>query len=197
MHKSKTLHELKEHIPFTLIATIIAIILVFLFQKILSFTIPEEFFHYSHFLHIFASSIVTAGIFYKYKKNIWSSILIGIFGSILIGTISDVFFPFLGGNFLNLNTTFHLPLIEKPIQVLTFSLAGCLVGIKFQKTKFPHLIHVFLSVFASLFYITSFSNSLNTLNFIFSIIIVFIAVIIPCCVSDILIPTVSRRKPKT
>ena len=191
---SKTLHELKEHVPFTLVATIIAIFLVVLFQKILSITLPEEAFHSFHFLHILASSIVTAGIFYKYKKKIIPSILIGIFGSILIGTISDVIFPFLGGSLLNLNTTFHLPLIEKPIQVLAFSLAGCFVGINFKKTKFPHFIHVFLSVFASLFYITSFSNSLNFNSFLFSILIVFVAVIIPCCISDILIPTISKGK---
>jgi len=177
-------HELKHHIPFTALATIIAIIVVIFTQK----QISENLFQILHPLHIIASAIVTTAIFYKYKKNYLQAILVGITGAILIGSLSDIIFPWLGGNLLNLNTIFHLPLIEEPLVILVSALIGSFLGLATKLTRMPHFLHVFLSVFASLFYLIAFSTTLSTLYLIGAFFIVIAAVIIPCCISDIIFP---------
>lgn len=188
----KILEELKHHIPFTSIATLLAIFLVIIFRQI-NFA---ESFEVLHPLHVIASAIVTSAIYYKYKKNIFNAFLIGLTGSILIGSLSDVILPYLGGVIFNLETKFHLPIIEEPIIILLSSTIGSIIGIKSELTKFPHLIHVFLSIFASLFYLIAFSAQLTPIYIFFSFIIVFIAVLIPCCISDIIYPLLFIKNKK-
>lgn len=187
---NKILTELKQHIPFTAIATIIAIIITLIFKNYEL----GELFHVFHPLHVIASAIVTAGIFYKYKPKFIQALIIGLTGSIIIGSMSDIIFPYLGAILLGLNTSFHLSLIESPVIILSSALIGSIIGISTKITKVPHFIHVFLSVFASLFYLLAFTSGFNILNFIGAFFIVFIAVIIPCCLSDIIYPLLFIKK---
>lgn len=180
--------ELKQHVPFTALATIIAILITLSILYFLKKTISKDIFHLFHFLHIIASAMVTAGIFYKYKSQLISALVVGILGAIIIGSLSDVIFPYFGWIFLNLDIHFHLPLIEETIPVLFSALIGGLAGILTRTTKYPHFIHVFLSVFASLFYLLVFSLVFSLSYFIATFFIVFGAVIIPCCLSDIVFP---------
>ncbi len=189
MSKTKELiHELKHHAPFTALATLIAIIVVILIRFVINSNISESAFELMHPLHVIVSAIVTSGIFYRYKKIYWQAGLVGILGAIIIGSISDIIFPFLGGELLSLHMHFHLPIFEEPFTILISALVGSIFGIITQTTKMPHFLHVGLSVFASLFYLLAFSQGLTLLYFLAAFIIVFIAVIIPCCVSDILVP---------
>jgi len=181
-------YELKEHIPFTVLATAVAILTVFVVLYFLKTTISEEIFHLFHFLHIIASSMVTAGIFYKYKSKFIPALLVGVMGAIIIGSLSDVIFPYLGWFLLQIDVHFHLPLFGETVFVLASALLGSLAGILLKATKFPHFIHVFLSVFASLFYLLVFSLFFMPAYFILAFFIVFLAVIIPCCLSDIVFP---------
>ena len=188
MRTKEILHELKHHLPFTAFAIISAIILVILFQYLFQKQFSKNLFEIFHPLHVVASSIVTTGIFYKYKPKLISALLIGITGSVILGSLSDIILPWLGGSLLGFGTSFHLLLIEKPILILFSALLGSSIGISTKITKMPHFIHVFLSVFASLFYLLAFSQIFNVFYFVASFFIVLIAVIIPCCISDILFP---------
>jgi hypothetical protein len=132
--------------------------------------------------------MVSAGIFYKYKSNTLQAIFIGIFSSILIGSLSDILLPFLGATALFLKPEFHLPIIEKPLIILASALFGSFIGINAKITKLPHTFHVMLSVFASIFYLTAFTPNLSLIYLIISSIIIIIAVVIPCCISDIMLP---------
>jgi len=181
-------YELKQHAPFTALATAVAILIAFVVLYFFEKTISEEGFHLFHFLHVIASATVTAGIFYKYKPRIVPALLIGILGAIIIGSISDVVFPYFGWVSLNIDIHFHLPLIEKTVLVLLSALVGSLAGILIRTTKCPHFIHVFFSVFASLFYLLSFTLVFSPSYFIAAFFVVFAAVIIPCCLSDIVFP---------
>ena len=199
MRLKEFFRELKHHVPFTLFATVAAILLILFFKYFLEQQITEFMFELSHVLHIVVSSFVTAGIYYKYNKKLIPALLVGIFGAIIIGSISDIIFPWLGGNILGLHMHFHLPVIEVPAVVLGATIAGSILGIKTGFTKLPHFIHVFLSVFASLFYLLTFSGAMFELTyFAAAFFIVFISVIIPCCVSDILFPFffIGNRKEK-
>jgi len=198
-HKESVWEEIKEHIPFTGGASLIATVLV----AIISLVYKQEFisisgglFELLHPLHIIFSAFVTTAIYYKYKKQIIPAILIGVIGAIIIGSLSDIILPYLEANLLLLETQFHLPLIKEPIQIIGAALMGSILGLFMLKTKFPHFVHVFLSVFASLFYITAYSTNLTPLYLIAVFLIVFVAVIIPCCLSDIIFPLLFIKKKK-
>ena len=182
------LHELKHHLPFTLFATITGLVLVLMLMYLFQTTISETAFEITHLLHILVSSMVTAAIFYTYKPKVFQAVLVGIFGAILIGSLSDVIFPWLAGNLVGAHLHFHLPVLEMPLLVILTTIAGSLLGIQLNLTKIPHFIHVFLSVFASLFYLLVFTTQFAVWYILISFIIVLIAVIVPCCVSDILFP---------
>lgn len=194
MKIKKFLHELKHHVPFTAAATIMAIIIVFLIQNFSGKSFSETSFEILHPVHVFASAMVTAGIFYKHKPKILPALLIGISGAIIFGSLSDIIFPWLGGNLFRFETYFHLPVIEIPLIIFASTFFGSIIGIKTKLTKMPHFIHVFLSVFASLFYLLAFSQRFSFGYFIGAFLIVFLAVIIPCCISDIFFPFIFLKK---
>ncbi|HOW36895.1 MAG TPA: hypothetical protein PLK34_01455 [Candidatus Pacearchaeota archaeon] len=187
-------HELKHHWPFTLSATVFAIILTSILFFGFNLVVDENKFEFFHYFHILASAIVSTGIFYKYKKNVPIAILVGIFSSILIGTISDIILPFLGGKIFLWDIEFHLPILETPILVLGASMLGSIIGIWTKATRFPHFIHVFLSVFASLFYILAFIPETTFVLMAISLAIVFVAVLVPCCIGDMLIPVILLKR---
>lgn len=187
------IHELKHHLPFTGIATAIAIVFALTFSE-LTIDINETIFDSLHLTHLLASSIVTAGIFYKYKKNVLYALIVGILGSLVIGSLSDIIFPWLGASIFQLNPHFHLPLLEIPPIVLLISGIGSLIGILTLRTKIPHTLHVGISVFASLFYLITYTSGISIMFLILSFLIILVSVIIPCCVSDILFPFFFLKK---
>jgi hypothetical protein len=140
------------------------------------------------------SALVTTAMYRRYHRGrIWTALLIGYFGSVGLGTISDVVIPYLEGASLNFNIEFHLPFIEEWWLVNPAALAGIAVGYWKQTTKVPHWGHVMVSTWASLFYFTAFAtaNWLPLLPVIF--VFLFIAVWLPCCFSDIIFPLLFIR----
>lgn len=188
MKTQELVHELKHHLPFTAVATIVSILLVFFIEYYFHINVSQSSFDVLHPLHVIVSAIVTGGIFYKYRPKVIPAILVAVTGSILIGSLSDIFLPYLGGNLLGIKTSFHLPLIEIPLVIIAAAFIGGIIGISTRVTKLPHFLHVSLSVLASLFYLLAFSQPLGVFYFLGVFAIVLIAVVIPCCVSDILYP---------
>jgi hypothetical protein len=196
MQHKKLYYEIIEHAPFTAFASILAVAIVFtifFFKQSLIPTISSSF-ETIHELHIIIAAIVSSALFYKYKKNIPLAMAVGLVSSIAIGSLSDVIFPYLGSTLLNLKPEFHLPLLESPITILAMALLGCILGIIFKISKFPHALHIFISTFASLLYITKYTISLTPIYFIGILIITFIAVIVPCCLGDIVLPILLNAK---
>ena len=204
-------HELKEHVPFTALGALTGIvIMVIVVLGNVPSHISQIAFYTSHPLHVLLSALVTTAMYMRYKKGkIWAAILIGWTGSIGIATISDAIIPYLGGILLHIPMEFEVPFIEttkmpvigieKWIVINSAALAGIAIGYWRQTTKIPHFGHVLLSTWASLFYITAFGTMtggwIPLLPFIF--LILFLAVWIPCCTSDIIYPLLFvRKKPE-
>jgi hypothetical protein len=202
----RILSELKEHAPFTALGAVsgIIIMLIIVLADVPS-QISEAVFYSLHPLHVVLSALVTTAMYMKYRKGkLWAAILIGYAGSIGIATLSDAIIPYLGGALLNIDIGFHLPFIEteafpylgipKWIVINSAALIGIAIGYWKQTTKIPHSGHVFLSTWASLFYFTAFGTAswmpLLPLIFIF----LFLAVWLPCCLSDIAFPLLFVRK---
>jgi len=189
--------ELKEHVPFTAIGAVSGIIImVIVVLGNIPSHISQTAFYISHPTHVLLSALVTTAMYMRYKKSkIWAVILIGWTGSIGIATISDAMMPYLGGKLLHAQMEFHVPFIEH-WWINLLALAGIGIGYWRQTTKIPHFGHVLISTWASLFYITSYAhgiaNWLPLLPFIF--LILFLAVWLPCCLSDIVYPLLFVRK---
>jgi len=188
--------ELKSHALFTAFGAItgIVIMVIIVFVNVPS-PISQNIFYTLHPLHVVLSALVTTAVYKKYSNaKIWAVILIGYFGSIGIATISDAVIPYLGGALLKVEMGFHMPFIEKWWLINPLALIGIAIGYWKQTTKFPHWGHVLLSTWASLFYFTAFGTAhwIPLLPFIF--LFLFLAVWIPCCLSDIVFPLLFVRK---
>lgn len=188
--------ELKDHIPFTALASSLALIIMLsLYSYNPNFLLAQSknLFHIFHPVHILFSAIVTTAIFYKYKKNIYKSIGIGFIGSVGICSISDIIIPYLGGVILNTEMSFHFCLIEHPLFLLIAAFIGIGFGLIIRKTIFSHSVHVLISTMASLLYLIEYGFVWYQAIFQ-TFIIVFIAVIVPCCTSDIVFPVLASKK---
>jgi len=188
-------NELKSHALFTSFGAITGIIImaIMVLGNVPS-GISHTLFYILHPVHVVLSAIVTTAMYKRHSKGkVWAVILIGYVGSISIATLSDVVIPYLGGVLLTLKMEFHLGFIEKWWLVNPMALIGIAIGYWKPTTKFPHAGHVLLSTWASLFYFTAFgmANWIPLLPFIF--LILFLAVWIPCCMSDIVFPLLFTR----
>jgi len=198
--------ELRRHALFTALGALTGIIImvIIVFGNIPT-QISQTAFYTLHPIHVVLSALVTTAMYTKYRKaKIWVVVLIGWTGSIGIATMSDAVIPYLGGTLLHIEMGFHVPFIEtskipvigieKWIVVNGAALLGIAIGYWKQTTKIPHFGHVLLSTWASLFYFTSFgtANWLPLLPFVF--LFLFLAVWIPCCLSDIVYPLLFIKK---
>jgi len=201
--------ELKEHTPFTAIGAVTGIIImVIIVLGNVPAQISQATFYSLHPLHVVLSALVTTAIYKRYSQGkLWAAILIGYSGSIGIATLSDVVIPYLGGALLNIQIGFHIPFIETEeipfIGVTTWPVVnsaafiGIALGYWKPTTKVPHFGHVLLSTWASLFYFTAFgiAHWLPLLPLVF--VFLFLAVWIPCCLSDIVFPLIFIRQVAT
>lgn len=188
--------ELKHHAPFTALGALTGIILMGVVIFIgLSHETSHAIFHTLHPIHVLLSALVTTAIYRRYRGGIWAAVGLGFVGSIAIGTVSDIVFPYIGGTLLGFPITLHICFIEHPLPIITSALIGIGIGLACSKTKIPHAGHVLLSTYASLFYLTTFGAPADWLPlFPLVFLILFVAVWAPCCVSDIIFPLLFVRK---
>lgn len=206
--KSIILQELKHHGPFTLIGAAVGVAIIFVLQRIAPEAIDSEraamLFEFSHPLHVVLSAMVTATLYKNYrgrphhtKSGMLAIVLVGYFGSIGIATLSDCLIPYWGELMLGMEHAHaHIGIIEMPLVINLAALIGIGAAFFSSQTHFPHLGHVLLSTAASLFHILRVGS--GTFSIGESVVItlfLFIAVWIPCCLSDIIFPLIFTRKP--
>jgi len=184
--------ELRDHAPFTIFGAITGIVIL-----VLSYRAPFEtsyhIFYVLHPIHVVLSALVTASMYELHsrgKGKVWLVIAIGYVGSIGIATLSDSIIPYLAEVLLQLpNKGIHLGFIEKYWLVNPLALLGIAVAYFRPRTKFPHAGHVLLSTWASLFHIImAMGGTINPILIISMFVFLFIAVWVPCCLSDIIFP---------
>jgi len=192
--------ELLHHAPFTAAGAVVGIAVMAAISLCNTpMNVSEGLFFTFHPLHVVFSALVTTALYRKQKGHkLWAVIIIGYVGSVGIATLSDAVIPFLEGSSLRIEMGFHLPFLEtdkmpflgvpKWLVVNGAALIGIGIGFFRPNTTFPHMGHVLLSTWASLFGFTAFGTAdwLPLLPIIF--VFLFLAVWIPCCVSDIVFP---------
>jgi len=202
------LDELRHHLPFTLFGALTGIIVaVIMIYAGGTKEISNAIFYTLHPLHVVFSAFATTAMFKKYgHRSIWLAILVGYTGSIGIATLSDALIPYWGGTLLNIQMESHIPFIETsnmpyfniPVWIIINGAAvvGIAIGYLRPTTRISHSGHVLLSTWASLFGFTAFgiTNWLQLLPLVF--IFLFVAVWLPCCVSDIIYPLLFTPKQR-
>jgi len=182
--------ELKKHAPFTLFGAATGVLIAWL---VVAGRIPRDVsqatFNALHPLHVLLSAFTTAAMYRLHKKRLILTIIIGYLGSIGIATLSDIIFPHLSARLVGMKMGhIHIGFIEKWWLVNPLAFAGIALALWRPTTKMPHYGHVLLSTWASLFYLIAHGQAdwLPLLPFIF--VILFVAVCVPCCLSDIVFP---------
>jgi hypothetical protein len=187
--------ELGNHVTFTALgamtgtAFMIAIVLGNFLPQVsqVSYTI----FYVLHPAHVVLSALVTTALYKKYSGGkIWATILVGYFGSVGIATISDSIIPYLGEVLMVLpNREIHIGFIEEWWIVNPAALLGIIIAYFKQATKLPHYGHVLISTWASLFHIImALEGTTNWATLLVTFLFLFLAVWLPCCLSDIVFP---------
>ena len=200
--------ELEGHAPFTLFGAFTGIVCMLLFKN-LDHDTSEKVFYVFHPGHIFLSAIVIASIFqfHTKRKNIIAVLLVGFIGSLAIGTLSDSLIPYAGEVVLGMrieghshgdehdheNEGFaeeaHIGFIEGWYIVIPAAIAGVLIALFKPRTKIPHAGHVLLSTWASSFHmLMAMGDNISVLKMVGSFGFLFLAVLVPCCFSDIVFP---------
>ncbi len=192
----RVLKELKEHAPFTVTGAFTGIFFMLIFRKLparISYTI----FYTLHPIHIVLSALVTASM-YEFCKcsrarkecNIWILLFIGYTGSVGIATLSDSLIPYLGEWLLRMpGKEAHIGFIEKWWLINPLAIIGIAIAYWRPSTKFPHFGHVLLSTWASLFHIMmARPDNLSWISYGVIFLFLFMAVWLPCCISDIVFP---------
>jgi hypothetical protein len=204
------LMELKNHAPFTLFGASTGILCMFLFRN-LGYDSSWRGFYVLHPGHVLLSAIVTTSMFqlHSRKQKLITIFLIGFFGSIGIGTLSDSLIPYIGELSLGMHIAAHahehggfieqahIGFIEGWYIVIPAAITGVLIGHFRPRTKFPHAGHVLLSTWASSFHmLMAMNGQFTTLKVIGSFIFLFLAVWLPCCISDIVFPLLFVKPPE-
>lgn len=190
--------ELREHVPFTALGAISGIIILVIMVRLSVLPhVSSTVFYVLHPLHVVLSAVVTSAMYRKYGNGkLWATVLVGYFGSIGIATISDSIIPYLGESLFDLpNREIHLGFIEEWLIVNSAALFGIAISYLIPITKIPHYGHVLISTWASSFHIImALGTSINWLLLLSMFMFLFLAVWLPCCLSDIVFPLLFTGK---
>ena len=211
--------ELKGHSPFTLFGAFTGIICMLLFRN-LEHDTSEKIFYIFHPGHVLLSAIVISSMFqfHTKKKNIIAIVLVGFIGALGIGTLSDSLIPYVGEVILDMRIESHshdlgeshshdhdegfaeeahIGFIEGWYIVIPAAIVGVLIALFKPRTKIPHAGHVLLSTWASSFHmLMAMGGNISILKMVGSFAFLFLAVLIPCCFSDIVFPLLFVKSPE-
>ena len=193
--------ELKDHLPYSFGSTLLGIVVlgvssfwvVHAGTGLLFSNVSIVLFHFFHPLHVFFSATTTAAMFSRHERNFLKTLGVSVAASVPTCVLSDILFPYLGGLLLGIPMTFHLDFVLHPFWMTLVLLGGVLTGSFISdhvahSTLFSHSIHIFISTMATLTYLIGFGLSDWIHYLVFTILLGMLAVIVPCCLGDIVIP---------
>ncbi len=192
--------ELSNHIRFTILAVIIAALLIILSKRILfsvytgNTVVSEDLFEGFFISHLFFASLTPAALFSIYRRSLWIGLILSIATSSITCTLSDIIFPYLGGVILNYNMQFHVCIYEEPVLAWTFIISGAFIGYILSQyvrklSRYTHTAHILLSSLAAGLYLVSFGVGFLSIKALLFVPILIISVLIPCVMNDIGVPT--------
>jgi hypothetical protein len=151
---------------------------------------------------MFFSAAATTAMFWRYERRFLKAVIVGLVGAIGICGVSDILIPHVSLLILGFHPPIHICVIEHPGMVLPFAAVGIGVGMLAavgvaRSTIFSHSMHVFVSTMASIFYMVHEFGRMAWIDDLGSIFFfVVVAVMVPCCFSDIVFPLAMVRSAR-
>ena len=220
---SALLVELREHVPFSVSAVAMGLIVA---GTICVLSMASEhgvevaagaehadhdhahspaqlFFHLFHPAHMLFSAMATAAMFCRYERKVAKAVVIGLIGAIGVCGISDIAMPHVSLFILGVKTPWHICVYEHPSLVIPFAVVGVIVGVAasggvVKSTIISHSLHVLASTMASIFYMVGPLGLIAWIDDLGQVFVfVVLAVMVPCCISDIVFPLLMSRPART
>lgn len=198
-------NELKEHMPLTILGAASGIVFMILFRN-MSHEHAHDLFYVFHPGHVFLSALTTASLYERYRnraqktfRGLLGLLVLGYVGAVGIATLSDSLVPYLGETLLRMpKREVHLGFIEHWWLVNPAAILGVVIAYFRPSTKFPHLGHVLMSTWASLFHMMAATGGPTNWDIYVGVFVfLFLAVWLPCCVSDIAFPLLFVKEGAT
>jgi len=198
--------ELLSHLPFSIFATVggmlVVAVLTFLGEPTYGERLPgafQDLFHVFHPTHMLLSATATTAMFWRHERRFVKAAVVGFLGAIVICGVSDILIPYLSGFLLGAHMEAHICILKHPGLVLPFALVGVATGFLaadhiVRATFYSHAAHVLVSSAASLLYLIGFGLAHWVHQAGPVLVFVVLAVMIPCCVSDIVFPLLAVTK---
>lgn len=191
--------ELRHHLPWSAFGVVAGLGIVWMLLHVVPATdragLTEDVFHLAHPTHLLLSAAATAAMVVAHGGGTWRALLLGVVGSAGVCMLSDVILPWLGGIALTGVSTMelHLCVVEHPILIGPFLALGLAIGVfggrrVERSTVYSHAAHVVVSALASLLYLVAFGLTLSVATLGPVLLILLVAVMVPCCISDIVVP---------
>jgi len=211
--------ELLHHFPYATLSVALALMLltvmnVFFNDGLVAATVTacsdgcchtsglDILFHSFHFIHILFATSGTIVTFRRYSDKIFIGLLVGTLSSMVFCTLSDVLLPYAAGRLLGIEMDLHICFASELSNILPFLLVGLLNGwvmtqlpeLRTQNNSlFLHFLHTFISAMASIFYAVGHGLSDFYMYFGMFYLLMVVAVIIPCTLSDVIAPIFFAR----
>ena len=209
-HHEGVLADLACHFPYAVLSVSICLAILSFFSLFVSFFKNDAMtrygasmlFHSFHFMHIAFAATGTLITFLRFNKSYVLGLLISIVSPAIFCTLSDAIIPYIGGRMLGVAMTFHLCFLTELWNIIPFLLAGIVNGFILghydddrimSYSLLSHSIHIFVSSLASTFYLVAhgFLNWYEQIGMVFVFLI--IAVVLPCTLSDIIVPSLLAK----
>lgn len=163
----------------------------------------HDAFHLFHYPHISLACATAFLNFYRLTKNLIMSCLIGLTVPLGFCILSDILVPYWGAKLAGAeHIHLHLCVLKGFKSVAFFNLIGIFIALvcKYASEKFKnirlyktillnHFLHEVVSAIASASYLASFGFALWHTKIFATFFILIIAVVVPCLLSDLVIPT--------
>jgi len=212
-HNPTVLGELINHMPYAIFSVALSMVLLgfttyFSVGQTNNHVVCKGaavLFHVFHYMHLVFAATGSLLSYYHFATGALRGILVAVGSTITFCMLSDMIFPYLGGRLLGIDMKFHVCFYHEFWSVAPFLIVGILNGFiisRYHKELqtsylfFSHFTHILVSSLASAFFFVShgFSNWYAYCGVVFLFLI--IAVVVPCSLSDVVVPMVVARSDK-
>lgn len=159
-------------------------------------------FHCFHFTHILFAASGAMVTFYRYSKNLVAGVIAGIVSSVVFCTLSDILLPYAAGTLLGVSMELHICFSSELANILPFLFIGVINGLIISRGKEEHadshsvslhFFHTFISAMAAVFYAIGHGLPDFYAYFGMFFILMVVAIVIPCTLSDVVVPILWAR----
>lgn len=202
------------HFPYAVFALAISFIVLSVLTALivngntqLSCQSFHQLFHSFHYLHIVFAAAGTISMFFKHSQRLVRGLIVGTIAPAIFCVLSDIVLPYLGGTLLGVPMRLHICFFHEYTNIGIFLLIGVATGfvLRFHANReesgtafyrWSHFGHIMLSALASLSYIVShgFFNWTAYMGPVYLVLV--IAVVVPCTLSDVIVPVFFAQADK-